>query len=96
MKLLKLEDIAIKGEGRILGTPIDLKVKGISIDSRTLKKGELFLALKGPYFDGHDFLKEALKKGASSFVVEKTVELKNPYILVKDSHKFLNNLAKKM
>ena len=45
MNLLKLEDIAIKGEGRILGTPIDLKVKGISIDSRTLKKGELFLAL---------------------------------------------------
>ena len=96
MNLLKLEDIAIKGGGRILGTPINLKVKGISIDSRTLEKGELFLALKGPSFDGHDFLKEALKKGASSFVVEKTVELKNPYILVKDSHKFLNNLAKKM
>lgn len=95
MNLLKLEDIAIKGEGRLLGTPLDLKVKGVSIDSRTLEKGELFLALKGPYSDGHDFLKEALKRGASSFVVEKKVESNNPYILVKDSYRFLNLLAKK-
>ena len=95
MNLLKLEDIAIKGEGKLLGTPLDLKVKGVSIDSRTLEKGELFLALKGPYSDGHDFLKEALKRGASSFVVEKKVESNNPYILVKDSYRFLNLLAKK-
>ena len=74
MNLLKLEDIAIKGEGKLLGTPLDLKVKGVSIDSRTLEKGELFLALKGPSFDGHDFIEEALKRGASSFVVEKKIE----------------------
>lgn len=94
MNLLKLEDIAIKGEGKLLGTPLDLKVKGVSIDSRTLEKGELFLALKGPSFDGHDFIEEALKRGASSFVVEKKIESNNPYILVKDSYKFLNLLAK--
>lgn len=96
MNLLTLEDIAIKGGGKLLGTPIDLKVKGVSIDSRTLEEGELFLALKGPSFNGHDFVEEALKRGASSFVVEKKVESKNPYILVKDSYRFLNLFAKRI
>jgi UDP-N-acetylmuramoyl-tripeptide--D-alanyl-D-alanine ligase len=37
---------------------------GISIDSRTIREGELFVALKGERFDGHDFLEDALGKGA--------------------------------
>lgn len=41
---------------------------GLSIDSRTIKEGELFVALKGDNFDGHDFLKEALKAGAGAVV----------------------------
>ncbi|MFC1495947.1 UDP-N-acetylmuramoyl-tripeptide--D-alanyl-D-alanine ligase [Candidatus Margulisiibacteriota bacterium] len=36
----------------------------ISIDTRTIKKGDLFIPIKGPNFDGHDFTKDALKKGA--------------------------------
>ncbi|MDD5382870.1 MAG: UDP-N-acetylmuramoyl-tripeptide--D-alanyl-D-alanine ligase [Candidatus Margulisbacteria bacterium] len=39
-------------------------VKGISIDSRTVKPGELFIPIKGPKFDGRDFIPAALKKGA--------------------------------
>ena len=39
-------------------------VKGISIDSRTVKPGELFIPIKGPKFDGHKFIADALKKGA--------------------------------
>lgn len=42
----------------------------ISTDSRSLLKGQVFLALKGPSFDGHDFLQEALKKGAKALIVE--------------------------
>ncbi len=38
---------------------------GISTDSRTIKNGDLFVALKGPHFDGNQFLKEVLEKGAS-------------------------------
>jgi UDP-N-acetylmuramoyl-tripeptide--D-alanyl-D-alanine ligase len=41
---------------------------GLSIDSRTIKEGELFVALKGGNFDGHDFLEAALKKGAGAVV----------------------------
>lgn len=42
--------------------------KGLSIDSRTIKEGELFIALKGARFDGHDFVMDALKKGAGAIV----------------------------
>lgn len=45
------------------------QVSGISIDSRTVKAGDLFIALKGPNFDGHDFVKAALDKGASGALV---------------------------
>ncbi len=48
----------------------NLAFSGISIDTRTLKKGNLFIAIKGPNFDGHDYLEEAFKKGASGAVVE--------------------------
>lgn len=48
---------------------VDEPVKGISIDTRTLKEGEIFIALKGKNFDGHFFLEEAFKKGAKLAVV---------------------------
>jgi UDP-N-acetylmuramoyl-tripeptide--D-alanyl-D-alanine ligase len=47
-------------------------IKGISIDSRTVRKGELFVAIKGNRFDGHDFVAEAIKKGAWGAVVERS------------------------
>ena len=37
-------------------------VWGVSIDDRTIKKGDLFIALKGDKFDGHDFIENAIKK----------------------------------
>ena len=47
----------------------NFKVTGFSIDSRSLKKGDLFCALKGKNYDGHDFLSHAYKKGASCFLL---------------------------
>jgi UDP-N-acetylmuramoyl-tripeptide--D-alanyl-D-alanine ligase len=46
----------------------DIPFSGISIDSRTIRQGELFLALKGDRFDGHDFVKDALKTGAGAII----------------------------
>ncbi|MEW6186812.1 MAG: UDP-N-acetylmuramoyl-tripeptide--D-alanyl-D-alanine ligase [Thermodesulfobacteriota bacterium] len=43
---------------------------GISTDTRTLKKGEIFIALKGPRFDGHDHLRQAFEKGAVAALVD--------------------------
>lgn len=53
----------------------DISFSGISTDSRTIEKGEIFLALKGPRFDGHNFIKD-LKGKAKGFIVEKGFEFK--------------------
>jgi len=47
---------------------------GISIDTRTLEDGDLFVALHGPNFDGHDFVPDALSRGAAAAVVDKDSE----------------------
>ena len=49
----------------------DITWQYISIDSRTIKKGELFIALKGERYDGHNFIREAFQKGAAAVVMEK-------------------------
>jgi UDP-N-acetylmuramyl pentapeptide synthase len=41
-----------------------------SIDSRSIKKGQAFLAIKGKHKDGHDFIKEALQKGACCIIAQ--------------------------
>lgn len=46
---------------------------GISIDSRTVQKGDLFIALQGEFGDGHDYVADALKKGAVAAVASKEI-----------------------
>jgi len=48
---------------------VDWEAMGVSIDSRTLKKDDLFVALSGPNFDGHDYVLKALKRGAAAALV---------------------------
>lgn len=59
--------LAIPVRGPIREQP----VRGISIDSRTLERGDVFFAIRGQRLDGHDFLREAKDKGACAFVIEK-------------------------
>jgi UDP-N-acetylmuramoyl-tripeptide--D-alanyl-D-alanine ligase len=69
---------------------------GLSIDSRTIKEGELFVALKGVNFDGHDFLEDALQKGGGAVVAapsHKPAEEKT-LIRVKDTLAALQDLAR--
>jgi UDP-N-acetylmuramoyl-tripeptide--D-alanyl-D-alanine ligase len=61
---------------------------GVSIDSRTLAAGDLFVALAGPSFDGHDFVADALKRGAAGALVSRKPEglaADAPLILVPDT-----------
>ena len=55
--------------GRLIRGDSSLAVPGISIDSRTIRSGELFLAIRGERFDGHRFVYEALARGACGVVV---------------------------
>jgi UDP-N-acetylmuramoyl-tripeptide--D-alanyl-D-alanine ligase len=61
--------------GEIHGTRRSFK--SAKIDSRAVKKGDLFFAIKGEHTDGHNFVKDAFKKGASAAVVEKKWLKKN-------------------
>src|SRR2546427_7857402 len=66
---LSLDEIS-KAVGGTLEGSGTVNVRGYSIDSRTIKPGELFFAIKGPRFDGHEFVAQALQKGAAAAVVE--------------------------
>ena len=48
--------------------------KNISLDSRTILNYDLFIAIKGINFDGHDFLKEVIKKGGKAVVIEEGMQ----------------------
>lgn len=66
-----------------------------SIDTRSLERGDVFIALHGPNFDGHDYLAVAAEKGASAAIVEREVESNLPLIIVDDSFAAFCELAKK-
>ena len=72
--------------------PVDFN--GLSIDSRTIKKNNLFLTIKGNKNDGSKFINEAFKKGASAVVTNSNVKKNNKIVKINDSFYFLNQFAK--
>ena len=72
-----------------------IEVTGVSTDTRTIKEGELFIALKGENFDGNDYLAKAFELGASALVTndEKMVPEGANAIIVEDTVKALGLLA---
>lgn len=63
-------------QGAVGGKPLDplnesFSIRKVSMDTRTLAANDLFFALEGLRFDGHDFIEEAFEKGARNFVVSK-------------------------
>jgi UDP-N-acetylmuramoyl-tripeptide--D-alanyl-D-alanine ligase len=76
--------IAAATGGRASG---DWSVSGISIDSRTVQPGELFIALRGPNHDGHDFVPDALGRGAAALVDRRPLRAGDgaPLIVVDDT-----------
>lgn len=66
--LWKSVDMVKAMEGRPVG-PLPVGITGISIDSRSLRKGEAFFAIKGDLYDGHDFASAAMAAGAGLLVV---------------------------
>ena len=74
----------------------DKPVTSISIESRTVQPKQWFAAIKGPNYDGHDFIPDAIKKGAEGLIVnsyQKTFK-NTPQIIVKDTTLGIGQLAK--
>jgi len=66
---------------------------GVSTDTRSLKQGELFIALQGPNFDGCDYVGQARDKGAAGAVVPRVVDADISQIAVDDSRRALGELG---
>ena len=77
--------------GKLVGE--DCIFTGVSTDTRSLKANDLFIALQGPSFDGHEFIEQAQLLGATGFVVSKDGCEHVPHVRVEDSRKALGAFA---
>ncbi len=69
---LTLADVlAATGGALVVPAAGEVAFASVSIDSRTVEAGGLFVAIKGPRFDGHDFLAEAASRGAAGALVHR-------------------------
>lgn len=96
MKPILIEEI-IKAVNGIINKNIDttkIFIENISIDTRTIKEGDLFIAIAGENFDGHNFIENAFEKGAKVCISEKDIETSGILIKVEDTKKALKDLAK--
>jgi UDP-N-acetylmuramoyl-tripeptide--D-alanyl-D-alanine ligase len=70
MNRLSIFQIAEFAGGELTGGDRNVSIQKVSTDSRTLKRGELFVALRGENFDGHKFVEAAVKAGAAGLIVD--------------------------
>ncbi|WP_263142347.1 UDP-N-acetylmuramoyl-tripeptide--D-alanyl-D-alanine ligase [Pseudomonas sp. RIT-PI-AD] len=89
---LRLSQVATAVSGRLRGA--DVAFDAVSSDSRRIAPGQLFIALSGPRFDGHDYLNEVAAKGAVAALVEREVADSDlPQLIVADTRLALGRLA---
>jgi UDP-N-acetylmuramoyl-L-alanyl-D-glutamate--2,6-diaminopimelate ligase len=79
------------------GPGADPVIRGLAYDSRRVKAGDLFFALRGGDVDGHDFLEQALARGAAAVVVERVPpdfdSARCPAVVVRDSRRAMAPIA---
>ena len=91
MEKMSLSEI-VSAVGGSFGYPADMMIDSISTDTRKIRPGSVFIALKGDTFDGHDFAPDAMKLGAEAVVTERQVEGAR-CIIVDSTAKALRDLA---
>ncbi len=88
---MMLSDCAESVQGQLIGN--DGEVSSVSIDTRAIKPGQLYIAIKGHNFDGNEFVDKAEQAGASAAIVHKGVTATIPHIVVDDTRLALAELA---
>ncbi len=99
MATVTLGEILSTTGGRVIHGNPDGAFTGISIDSRTIREGELFIALRGQKFDGHDFLMDAMKKGRGAIVSNSAAARhagERTVVCVEDTLRALQAIARSM
>lgn len=95
MEKIEIRKIIEWCNGKVNKSYKNFFIEGISTDSRKIKKGEIFIALKGEKFDGHDFVNDAFKKGAVAAIVSKDLKDQNGLLIkVKDTLICLGDIAR--
>lgn len=99
--MFKLDEILKATSGVYACGRVNSAVEGVSIDTRTIKPKDAFIALKGNNFDGHDFIGQAVDRGAGIIIAERSCKRlggqsrsKATIITVKDTLKALGDVAR--
>lgn len=99
METIRLKEVAEAISGEILIIGATEEFSNVTIDSREVSKGDIFIAIKGENFDGHKFVRGAIDKGAKLCIVHEKDQYENlseedvSVILVKDTKRALLDLA---
>ena len=89
-------DVSKATGGQLSGVPEQWRATGISMDSRTTNKGDLFIALVSDAGDGHDYVAQAFERGAVAAIVSHKSEALDgdaPLVLVKDTMEAMKDMA---
>lgn len=88
---LNLSEIAVAVDGQLHGE--DCPISSVTTDTRKISTGDLFIALVGPSFDGHQFIEQAQAAGAAAFIVDRPIDSSLPYIVVANTQRALGALG---
>ncbi len=92
--MLRLSEMVRACRGDIISGDPSQTVSSVSIDTRTIKPGALFVAIKGARFDGHRFAARAVERGATAVIVSRRVRLKGAAVIqVDDTVRALGQIA---
>lgn len=94
---MKLSLAANKLNGTLYGEALhekDAEFVRVSTDTRALQPGDLFVALQGDRFDGHEYVSQAFEKGAVAAMVSRPLSVPNTLLLVADTLRGLGDLAR--
>ena len=99
--MIYVRDIIENFDGKLVCGNIDLEIKYISKDTRTIKEGDIYIGIKGESFDGNIFYKDAFDKGAIACILDNvdidSIDEKykdKTIVVVDDTLKCIQNLAK--
>ena len=95
-RTLTVSDVVAGTSGRAAGADPGRPIAGVSIDTRTLKPGQMFVAIAGPNFDGHDFVAQAVERGAAALMVHRDIASPPgvPVVRVGDTTQALKDLGR--
>jgi len=91
MTSMSLSAVAEKINASVVGD--DVVFSSVSTDTRRIRSGDLFVALKGENFDGHDYVGQAIERGAVAAMVSHPVSVPASQLLVNDTRLGLGDIA---